>query len=124
MNAKEGEMAKYLFLVSYNEKGWAAMVKTPQDRGAAVKPAIEKLGGKLDVFYYAFGKHDVVAIADFPNNAAAAGFAIAAAAGGEVKSLTTTPLMTAADAVSAMKKAGGSSYKPPSASKKAPAKKK
>ena len=117
-------MSKYLLQVAYNEKGWAAMVKTPQDRGQAVRPAIEKMGGKLETFYYAFGKHDVIAIVDMPSNTAAAGFAIAAAAGGEVKSILTTVLMTPREGMDAMKKAGGSSYRPPSASKKVAAKKK
>ena len=116
-------MAKFLLQVKYNEKGWAAMVKNPQDRSAAVKPAIEKLGGKLDSLYLAFGKYDVIGIMDMPTNVAAAAFAMAVAAGAEVESLVTTPLMTTREGMDAMKKAGGSTYKPPSSAKKAAAKK-
>jgi uncharacterized protein with GYD domain len=98
--------------VSYNSEGWAALVKNPQNRIEKVRPAVEKLGGKFRDAYFAFGEYDVVAIAEFPNNVAAAAIAIAFAAGGAVKSVKTTPLLTVEEAMDALFKAGESSYQP------------
>ena len=49
----------------------------PQDRSAAVRPAIEKLGGRIERFWLCFGEYDVVGIVEMPNNVSAAAFAIA-----------------------------------------------
>lgn len=108
-------MPLYLLQVSYTPEAWAAMVKKPQDRLEAVRPAIEKLGGKLISGYLAFGKYDLIAITEMPNNVSAAAFSLAAAAGGAVSKLLTTPLMSTKDGMEAMKKAGASSYKAPTA---------
>jgi uncharacterized protein with GYD domain len=108
-------MALYLLQVSYTPEAWAAMVKNPQDRLVAVRPAIEKLGGKLLSGYLAFGEYDLIAITDMPNNVSAAAFSLAAAAGGAISKLVTTPLMSTKDGIEAMKKAGASTYKPPTA---------
>jgi uncharacterized protein with GYD domain len=108
-------MALYLYQVAYKSETWAAMAKNPQDRIEAVRPAIEKLGGKLISGYMAFGKYDLIAIADMPNNVAAAAFAIAATAGGAVSKLHTTPLMSTKDGMEAMKRATASNYKAPTA---------
>lgn len=39
-------MPHYLQQVAYSQEGWAALVANPQNRIEAVRPAIEKLGGK------------------------------------------------------------------------------
>jgi uncharacterized protein with GYD domain len=111
--AQEGtEMPSYLFQVAYTPEAWAAMVKKPQDRIEAVRPSVEKMGGKLTAGYLAFGEYDIVAIIDMPNNATAAAFAMAVAAGGACKSVKTTPLMSTREGIDAMKKASGSTYRP------------
>ncbi len=115
-------MALYLLQVSYTSEAWAAMVKKPQDRIEAVRPAVEKLGGKVLSGYLAFGKYDLIAIVDMPNNISAAAFSLAAAAGGAVSKLVTTPLMSTKDGMEAMKRAGAAAYKAPTA--KAAAKRK
>ncbi len=38
-------MAHYLLQVGYTPEGWTALVKNPQNRLEAVRPAVEKLGG-------------------------------------------------------------------------------
>jgi uncharacterized protein with GYD domain len=106
-------MPKYLIQTAYTPESWMAMTKSPQDRLEAVRPAIEGLGGKLDVGYLAFGEYDLVAIVDFPENVSAASFSISVASKGGVKAFKTTPLMTMDEAVQAMEKAGGSTYSPP-----------
>ena len=106
-------MAYYLVQAAYTSEAWAAMVKNPQNRLDAVRPVIEKLGGKMEGGWLAFGEYDIVAICQMPNNVSAAAFAIAASAGGAVKALKTTPLMTAEEGVEAMKKAARGNYRPP-----------
>jgi uncharacterized protein with GYD domain len=104
-------MAHFLIQLGYTSEAWAAMVKNPQDRSAAVAPAIEKLGGKMEHFWLSFGEYDVVGIVEMPNNVSAAAFAIAIGAGGACRSFVTTPLLSSEEAIEAMKQAGTCGYK-------------
>src|SRR5713101_6299026 len=85
------EMPHYLVQVAYTAEAWPAMVKKPQNRLDAVRPVIQKLGGKLESGWLAFSDYDIVAICEMPNNVSAAAFAMAASAGGAVKAFKTTP---------------------------------
>jgi len=102
----------YMIQVAYTPEGWAALVKSPQNRIEVVRPAVEKAGGKIETGYYAFGEYDVVIIAELPDNSSAAGLAISFSAGGALRAIKTTPLLTPDEAVAAMKKAGATGYKP------------
>jgi uncharacterized protein with GYD domain len=97
--------------ISYTKEAWARLVENPQDRLEAVRAPIEKLGGKLNTAFFAFGPFDVIAITDMPDSISAAAISIAFAAGGAVQNIQTTPLMTAAQAVEALRKAGTCGYK-------------
>jgi uncharacterized protein with GYD domain len=55
-------MPHYLQQVAYSIEGWKALVKKPQNRIEAVRPAIEKLGGKIEHAWFTFGDYDVVLI--------------------------------------------------------------
>jgi uncharacterized protein with GYD domain len=79
-------------------------------RRAVVEKVISSMGGKLEVFYYAFGETDLYGIADMPDNVSAAAFALMIAASGVVN-LKTTVLMTPEEIDKAAKKAP--SYRPP-----------
>jgi uncharacterized protein with GYD domain len=105
-------MPLFLTQVSYTQQAWQALINNPQNRLEAIRPAVEKLGGKLVNGYFAFGDYDIVAITEMPDNVAAAAIAMAFAAGGACKSVKTTPLITAAEGIDALKKAAGSGYKP------------
>jgi uncharacterized protein with GYD domain len=105
-------MPSYLVQVAYSPEAIAAMIKKPQDRGAVVAKALEKLGGKLTSIYLSFGDYDVVGIFESPDNIAAAAFALAIGAGGSCKSIKTTPLLSVEDGIAAFKKAGTTGYKP------------
>ena len=105
-------MPSYLLQLSYTAEAWAAMIENPQDRVKAVSKSVEKLGGKVEAFWAAFGEHDLIGVIKMPDNIAAAAFAVAIAAGGACRNVKTTPLMSVSDAVEAMKKAGKSGYKP------------
>jgi uncharacterized protein with GYD domain len=104
-------MPHYCHQVSYTKEAWALLMADPQDRLDVVRVPIEKLGGKLQTAYFAFGPFDVIAITEMPDNVSAAAIAIAFAAGGAVANVQTTPLMTAAEAIEAMRKAGTCGYK-------------
>lgn len=105
-------MPLYLTQVAYTQESWQALIKNPQDRIDAIRPAIKKLGGKVISGYFAFGDYDVVAITEMPDAVSAAAIAIAFAAGGACKALKTTPLLSMAEGIDAMKKAAASTYKP------------
>lgn len=108
-------MQHYLFQGSYSTEGWDALVKNPQNRFEAIRPAVEKLGGKVDHGWFAFGDHDIVAILQMPDNVSAAALAIAFSAGGALKQTRTTPLLSAEEGVEALKKAAASGYRPATA---------
>ena len=105
-------MPHFLHQVAYSHAGWQAVVNNPQDRIEAVRPAIEKLGGKIETAWFAFGEYDIVLISDMPNNVNAAAIAMAFAAGGACKAVQTTPLLSTAEALEAMKKAKDCGYRP------------
>ena len=105
-------MAKYLLQVSYSAEAWAALIKRPQSRVEAVRKVVEKLGGNVETFWFAFGEYDIVGIFEMPDNVTAAAFAMAVGAGGSCKNVKTTPLLEIEQGIEAMKKAGSSGYKP------------
>ena len=53
-------------------------MQRPENRMEALRPVIEKLGGKLHAWYYCWGDYDVVVLFDVPTivNAAAASMAV------------------------------------------------
>jgi uncharacterized protein with GYD domain len=108
-------MSFYLIQVAYNAEGWQALVKNPQNRVEAVRPAIEQLGGKIENAWYSFGNYDVTLILQMPDNVSAAALSIAFASGGALKTVKTTPLLTATEALEAMKRAGAAGYRAASA---------
>ena len=106
-------MAHYLIQVAYTADALKMLLKKPQDRTEVIRPAIEKLGGKLESCWFAFGEYDIVVIAEMPDNVSAAAFSFAISAGGALKAVKTTPLMSIEEGIAAMKKAGGAGYRPP-----------
>ena len=112
-------MPHYLHQVAYSREGWEALVNNPQDRIEAVRPAIEKLGGKIKDAWFAFGDYDIILISEMPNNVSAAAISMAFSAGGACKSVQTTPLLSVTEAVEAMRKAKDSGYRAATVSKRA-----
>ena len=105
-------MPHYLQQVAYSREGWEAVVANPQNRIEAVRPVIEKLGGKIESAWFSFGDYDIVVITEMPDNVTAAGLAMAFAAGGACKSVQTTPLISPEEAIQALKKAKECGYRP------------
>jgi uncharacterized protein with GYD domain len=106
-------MTFYLIQASYTSHAVAAMIKNPQDRAAAVRPMIERAGGKLHGLWFAYGEFDIVAIAEMPDNVSATAISMAIGASGTMSSYRSTPLMTSGEAVEAMQKAAAVSYPAP-----------
>jgi uncharacterized protein with GYD domain len=104
-------MPRYLLQASYTADGIKGLQNDKASgRRGVLTQAVESLGGKLEAFYFAFGADDVVAIADLPDNASAAGLALAISASGLVRT-RTTPLLTVEEAEQALQKSV--SYRPP-----------
>ena len=106
-------MPSYLIQVAYTPESWAAMIKAPQNRLEAVRPVVEKLGGRFEQAWLTFGEYDLVGVVDMPDNTDAAAFAIAVAAGGGCKAFKTTPLLSVDEGIEAMQKAQGAGYRRP-----------
>jgi uncharacterized protein with GYD domain len=97
-------MPYYLVQAAYTPEAWAGQLKDPQNRLDVLRPLVERLGGKLETAFFAFGEYDIVAIGEYPDNVSAAAFSLVAAAGGAVKSIKTTPLMTIEEGLTAMRR--------------------
>ncbi len=108
-------MAFYLYQASYTPAALKAMVDNPQDREAAARPLIEAVGGKLHHLFFCFGKEDLVALIEAPDDAAMAAAALAVGASGALSGGATTKLMTSNEATAAMRAAQKASvnYKSP-----------
>ena len=106
-------MPHFMVQGSYTADAWARMIHKPEDREKIYAALIEKAGGKLKAFYFAFGEKDVVAILEAPDATTAAALSLAVAAPGHVKHITTTPLLTMKEGMDAMKKAAALKYQGP-----------
>ena len=78
-------MPLYLWQASYTAEGTKGLLKDGgSKRRDFVKQSVEKLGGRLHAFYYAFGEADVVGITEFPDEASALALSLAVNASGAV----------------------------------------
>ena len=97
-------MPIYLWQASYTPDGSKGLLKDGgTKRRAAVQQMVEKAGGKLHAFYYAFGEADVYGICEFPDNASAAAVSLAVNASGAAH-LRTILLVTPEEMDAAAKK--------------------
>lgn len=106
-------MPLYMAQGAYTSEAWAALVKNPQNREEVLRGLIEKLGGRLVSFYYAFGKHDVIFIAEMPDETAISAAVLSAISAGHLKAIETTTLLTTQQTMEAMRKAGTQNYQAP-----------
>jgi len=87
-------MPKYLITANYTAEGLAGVRSAgAKSRVDAVSSMLEAMGGRLESFYFAFGDTDVYAVAEAPDDEAAAALAIAINSTGAV-SIRTTKLLT------------------------------
>ena len=104
-------MAKYLWEVSYRPEGAKGILKEGgTKRRQVIEAAIKAQGGKLETFYFAFGKNDAYLIADAPDHISVAAVTLVVNAGGGA-SVKTTVLLTPEEIDQASKKSVA--YTPP-----------
>jgi uncharacterized protein with GYD domain len=106
-------MPLYMYQLSYTPEAVAALIREPQDRAEAVRPAIEALGGKLVAAGYPFGEYDAIVLFEAPDDTSAAAFSLAIAAGGAARSAKTTRLLSGQEWIESLRKAQASQYHPP-----------
>jgi uncharacterized protein with GYD domain len=106
-------MAKFMIEASYTNEGAKGVLKDGgSGRRAAVQKTVEGLGGKVEAFYFAFGRADAFVIIDLPDNVSAAALSLAVNTSPAVRA-TTTPLITVEEMDAASKKSV--SYRAPGA---------
>jgi uncharacterized protein with GYD domain len=104
-------MPKFLFEASYTVEGVKGLQRAGgSSRRDAAATAVESVGGRLERFYFAFGDHDAVVIADLPDNQSAAAVALAVSAAGGA-SVRTMVLLTPEEVDAAVKRS--IDYRPP-----------
>jgi uncharacterized protein with GYD domain len=106
-------MVFYLIQVVYKDTATKSLVLRSQTREDIITKTCKSLGGTLHSFFFAFGEYDIVTIAELPDNAAAAAFALGTTSNGAVSKFHTTVLLTAAEGLEAMRKAQQIDYAPP-----------
>jgi uncharacterized protein with GYD domain len=80
-------MPKYISLMTYTDQGLQTIKKSNSSIDSTQQMA-EELGGKIDQIYLTMGNYDIVAIADFPDDATAATFVLRLGGLGNVKATT------------------------------------
>jgi uncharacterized protein with GYD domain len=80
-------MPTYISLLRYTQQGISAAKNAPA-RIDATKEAYRKAGGEFKAIYLTLGKYDLVAIAEMPNDEAAARMALALGSQGNIRSET------------------------------------
>jgi uncharacterized protein with GYD domain len=76
-------VAKYLYQVSYTQDGYKGLLKDGgTKRRQTVKTLVESLGGKLELFEFAFGSDDAVLVMDLPDHVTASAIALTVNASG------------------------------------------
>jgi uncharacterized protein with GYD domain len=104
-------MPKYLVSASYTAEGVKGLMKDGgTKRRQAAEAAVKSAGGRVEVFYFAFGDRDLYLIIDAPDNTSVAAVVIAINATGAVSTRTVT-LLTPEEIDQAVQK--GATYTPP-----------
>ncbi|WP_163267914.1 GYD domain-containing protein [Chelativorans alearense] len=80
-------MTTYIMLVNWTEQGVKNVRESPARLDAA-KKALSEMGGAFKAFYLTMGECDMVAIAEAPDDAVAARFALELGMAGNVRTRT------------------------------------
>ena len=87
-------MPRYMIVASYTAQGEQGLLsKGGSARRASVNEMVEKLGGKVETFDFAFGEDDVFTVVDLPDNVTAAAIGLAVGASG-LTTVRTIVLLT------------------------------
>lgn len=80
-------MSTYIVLFNFTDQG-IRNIKDAPSRKAAAEKLVSDLGGSVTGSYLTLGGHDRVAIMDFPDDTAAAKFALSVGVTGNAKTTT------------------------------------
>ena len=80
-------MAKYILLIDWTEQGIRA-VRDSAARYDKAREAAKAVGVTIEQIYMVMGDHDLVGIAEAPDDAAVAKFVLRLASGGNVRTKT------------------------------------
>jgi uncharacterized protein with GYD domain len=85
---------RYLIIASYTAEGEQGLLsKGGTARRASVTEMVERLGGTVETFDFAFGEDDVYVVTELPDNVTAAAIGLAVGASGLV-AIRTVVLLT------------------------------
>jgi uncharacterized protein with GYD domain len=97
-------MPKYLFEGSYTVEGAKGLIKDGgSKRRAAIEALVRGLGGRVEAFYFSYGKNDAIVIVDLPDSASATAASLTVGASGAAR-VKTTVLITPEEVDQAVKK--------------------
>lgn len=108
-------MPSYLMRFTYTPEAWARLIEKPEDRRATARAVVEKIGGRLQGFWYGLGEHDGFVLIEAPDNISAASFSVGIFAGGSLRTSETKVLFTVEETIEVLEKAQGLPYRPPGA---------
>jgi uncharacterized protein with GYD domain len=111
-------MPKFALFFTIRPEALAGMMDHPSDRAAGLGKQMESFGGKLDAYYWMFGRHDGMVIADLPDSMTAAAAALAVSSTGAFGHVETHELIPADrinDVLDSAKKLLSGGYTPPGA---------
>ncbi len=80
-------MPTYIALLNYTNQGIKNMKEVPE-RVAAVRQALENIGGRIHAYRLTLGEYDAVVTVDTPDDEAYATFALNLAAQGNIRTTT------------------------------------
>jgi uncharacterized protein with GYD domain len=101
---RRAEMARYLIRATYTAEGARGLLKEGgSKRRATLEQLVQKIGGSLEAFYFAFGEDDVYVLARLPDNVTAAAVGLTVSAAGAVRT-STVVLLTPEEIDEAAKK--------------------
>ena len=109
-------MALYMMQIKYTLDAIKDIAESGSNREDAVRPLIEKCGGKLISFYGLVGQdHHIVLITEFKSLPDYLGMALSGILGGAIADWKTVQLYSAADMMAATEtyRASKDSYAPP-----------
>lgn len=95
-------MSKYMIQFTYSQSSRAGLVEKPQDRRIALSKLFDHAGGKLEAFYFCFGKWDGAVIADFASHVDVTAALMAIGRTAAFDEVETSVLIEHEDAVRAM----------------------
>ena len=109
-------MGRYVSMFRYTADAAAGMIKNPSDREAAARHLIERMGGRLDGFYWMMGPWDGLAIYEVPDRTTAVAISVAVTSSGILERNETHELLDSGEALRALERANAAAaaYEPPS----------